>query len=156
MLTTRLTMIKGKRKGKRKRMLVSQEPIRINIPHEENQWVEVLKLPWIKLRAARRENEKENRAIAREFGAEFVKALASTDDSDKAEKRARNLIKSQQYNESNFDTHILLKAGLVGWSYEPEVSEETLNQLDEHTVTWIKQEIIDLTKPPTEEQEKKS
>jgi hypothetical protein len=155
---------KGKRKGKLK-MLVSKEAIRLDIPHEEGEWVEVVKLPWVKLRAARKANEKENREIAKEFGAEFVKALSSSDDSEKAENRAKNLIKSQQYDESNFDTHILLDAGLVGWSYGEkvtpdaefkyvEVDPKSIDMLDERTVVWIKQEIINLTKPLTEAQEK--
>lgn len=146
-------------------MLVSKESIRLDIPHEEGEWVEVVKLPWVKLRAARKANEKENREIAKEFGAEFVKALSSSDDSEKAENRAKNLIKSQQYDESNFDTHILLDAGLIGWSYGEkvtpdaefkyvEVDSKSIDMLDERTVVWIKQEIINLTKPLTEAQEK--
>ena len=158
---------KGKRKKGKRRMLVSREPKRFDIPHEEGEWIEIVKLPWVKLREARKENEKENRAIAREFGAEFVKALASSDDDEKAERRAKKLIKDQQYDESNFGTHTLLKAGLVGWSYthtskeKPETEvmvpiKDGVERIDELTVTWIKQTIIDYTKPPSEKEEKNS
>ena len=133
-------------------MLVTKDPIRYEVPHEPGEWLDLIKLSWTKLKEARRYATLENAETARAFGAELVKALA-TDDTGKA---AEKLIERQQYHESSFDTKTLLLKGIVGWSYEAELSAESVAELDDKTVAWAKQAIIDLTKPPTEEDRKNS
>lgn len=133
-------------------MLLS-EPIRIDIPHEPNAWFEFCRLSWKKLRAARKRAEEEQREIAKSFGAEFISALTK---GDVDEARARKLIKDQQYNVVNFDIGLLLEAGITTWSYEEKLCKENIEQLDERTAMWAAQKIIDITKPPSEEEEKNS
>ena len=72
-------------------------------------------------------------------------------------KNAEELIKKNQYNEVNFDTKTLLEACLVGWSgelYGHECNAANRALLDEQTMIVAKQRIIDITKPPEEEEEK--
>ena len=134
-------------------MLVSKEPTRVEVPHEEGAWFELLKLSWVKIKKARKAATLDSAETAKAFGAELMKALSSD---DKGEEKALRLIKSQQYDESMFDTEILLEAGIAGWSYDEPVNPSTLKELDEETAAWAKQAIIDLTKPPSDDEVKKS
>lgn len=131
--------------------MLKSEPVRIDVPHEENTWFDFVKLSWKQLRRARKLAEEEQREIAKSFGAEFVAALTKGD-----EDRARKLIQEQQYNVTNFDLEALLENGIVGWSYDAPINPDTIEQLDERTAVWAAQTIIDLTKPPSEVDEKKS
>jgi len=133
-------------------MLVTREPHRRDIPHEEGAWIEICKLSWVQLKKARKAATLDNAEMAKAFGAELIKALQGDD----AEKKVRTLNKALQYDETQFDTELLLAEGVVGWSYEDELGPETIKQLDEETAAWAKQEIIDLTKPPSEEELKNS
>jgi len=133
-------------------MLLS-EPVQMDIPHEKGAWFKIRRLSWKQLRKARKLQEEEQREIAKSFGAEFIAALTS---GKVDEERARRLIREQQYNVVNFDLETLLGFGIAEWSYEEELSSSTIEQLDERTAVWAAQEIIDLTKPPSEEEEKNS
>lgn len=133
-------------------MLVSKEPTRVDVPHEEDAWFDLLKLSWVQIRKARKAATLDSAETAKAFGAELMKALSSD---DKGEEKALRLIKTQQYDESMFDTELLLLAGVSGWSYDEAVDEGTIKELDEETAAWAKQAIIDLTKPPSEEEVKK-
>jgi hypothetical protein len=115
--------------------------------------MELRRLSWKKLRKARKLQEEEQREVAKSFGAEFMKALSR---GDVDEDRARRLIKEQQYNADNFDTEALLESGIAAWSYAEPVNLDTIEELDERTAVWAKQQIIDLTKPPSEDEEKNS
>ena len=133
-------------------MLVSREPVRVDVPHEDGQWFDLLKLSWTQIRKARKAATMDSAETAKAFGAELMKALGSEKN---GEDKAMSLIKAQQYDESMFDTEQLLLDGVVGWSYNGEVTSEALATLDEGTAAWAKQAIIDITKPPSEAEEKK-
>lgn len=147
-------------------MIVSKIPERVDVPHEPGEWFEIWRVPWKKLKRARKITEAENRDIAKAFGPAFIKAFQSEDGVEKGEQ----LIRRQRYDESNFDTAILLEYGVAGWSYMQDVvteggavalekvsvSSEALGELDEQTAAWAKQAIIDLTRPRTENEEKNS
>jgi hypothetical protein len=131
-------------------MLVSRAPIRREVPHEEGAWFEFCKLSWKQLAKARRSGLVENADKAKLFGVEWVKALTSDD-----EERAKKLSEAQEWDPSNFGTEDLLELGIVGWSYEEEVTVESIGNLDGATGAWAKQEIINLNKPPSEDEVKK-
>lgn len=133
--------------------MLSSEPTRFDIPHEKDQWMELRRLSWKQLRRARKLQEEEQREVAKSFGAEFLAALTSGKvDEDKA----RKLIKEQQYSVNNFDLEALLEEGIAGWSYDAALTPDSIESLDERTAVWAAQQIIDLTRPPTEEEEKNS
>lgn len=133
-------------------MLISA-PKRFNVPWQKDHWFEFKKLSWKELRLARKKQEEDQREVAKSFGAEFLSALTK---GDVDEARARRVIKQAEYAASSFDTEILLVAGITSWSYEEDVSIVNIEKLDERTAVWAAQAIIDLTKPPTEEEEKNS
>lgn len=132
-------------------MLVSKTPIKRDVPHEEGEWFEFVRLSWTKFRDARKVAERENRGVLKELGAEFVKAFQSEDDT----KKLKKLLDDQEWDPRQFDAETLLGFGVLAWSYEAEVSTATLGDLDTVTKAWAVQAIIDLSRPPTAEQEKK-
>ncbi len=131
-------------------MLVSREPIRREVPHEEGAWIDFCKLSWKQLDTARKEGMKENAERAKLFGVEWIKALTS----DGGEDRARKIAAAQEWDPSNFGTAVLLEFGIVAWSFEQAVSAKSIDDLDGATGVWAKQQIIDINKPPTEEEVK--
>ena len=129
-------------------MLVTREPHRREVPHEEGAWFDICKLSWKQLKKARKAATVDNADTARAFGGEIVKALQS----DRGAEEAARLIRKQRYDESTFDTETLLLAGVVGWSHDKPVNAATVGDIDERTTEWLKREIIDLNKPPSEEE----
>ena len=135
-------------------MLVTREPTRRGIPHEEGQWIDICKLSLSQMKAARKAATIDSASIAKAFGPEIVKALK---DDDSGSKKLKKLNRALQYEENQFDTEVLLTAGIVAWSYDADWSEAPIcDLLDERTGIWIKNEIIDLNRPPSEEEEKNS
>jgi hypothetical protein len=158
-------------------MIVDNTPIRIPVPHEqypdepgrEGEWIEFRRLPARKLRKARKAKDEENQAEAaemiRRLGPEFMKAMQEGD-----EKKTRNIIRQieeLEYHISNFKEDELLGAGVVGWSYDvPVPSKKTAVEdddptnpadvLDEITARWAAEQVVFITRPPTEEEEGKS
>ena len=133
--------------------MLESEPTRVDLPHEKGQWFEFRRLSWKQLRKARKLVEEEQREVAKSFGAEFIAALTS---GRVDEDRARRLIQEQQYKAVNFDTEAMLEQGIAAWSYDKPVNVDTIEQLDERTAVWAVQQIIDLVKPLSEEDEKNS
>jgi len=131
-------------------MLVTREPIRREIPHEEGAWIDFCKLSWKQLDIARKEGMKENAEKAKLFGVEWIKALTS----DGGEDKARKIAAAQEWDSSNFGTAALLEFGIVAWSFEQDVSGNNIDDLDGATASWAKQEIVDINKPPSEEEVK--
>lgn len=127
--------------------MLHTEPIRKEIPHEPGQWMDLRRLPWKKLKKARKKQEKENREVIKDFGAEFLRVLRDGGD----EEKARRVLEKQQYHVSNFDIETLLQDGIAAWSYDHELTPANLGELDERTAQWAAQALIDLIKPPDEE-----
>ena len=60
---------------------------------------------------------------------------------------------------ANFDIPTLLREGILAWSYDgglPSDCEDPSDLLDEKTAVWAANEIVAITRPPTEEEEGKS
>lgn len=134
-------------------MLVSQTPQDFEIPHEPGNFFALLRAPWPVLRKAREKASDEQLEKASKLTGPILEALSSKDGAD----NAQELMEKNQYKEVNFDTETLLEACLVGWAgefYGHECNEENRALLDEETMVWAKQQIIDITKPPDEEEEK--
>lgn len=131
--------------------MLQTEQIKVDIPHEPGNWMKFRTLSWKKLKKARKKQEKENREIIKDFGAEFMKVLRTGD-----EEKARKLLEKQQYHVSNFDVETLLNEGIAAWSYEEDIIPENIDELDERTAQWAAQTLIDLVKPPDRDNVKNS
>ena len=135
-------------------------PVRRDIPHEPEQWIDFRKPASRDVRKARKLAEQEGRQGLRDFGAEIVKALQSGGDDDATMRRIKRLEAEQEYHADQFDRGALLVASIRGWSYVDEggkaiaVNEENIGLLDEQTARWAAQQVIGLMQPPTLEGDK--
>lgn len=154
--------------------LVSFLPaVRVEIPHEPDNYVEFRKPSSAIVREARRVVESDGRRSFRDFGADIVKVLTEGDDDDKAARRAARLAKLQEYEPDQFDRETLLggatidgqevKGAIVAWSGPAyadadgklvPASKQAIKDLDEATARWAHQVAVDLMKPPTPEVDK--
>ena len=129
------------------------EPIRRDVPHEPGQWIAIRPLSWKQLRTARKERSREVKKELNDLGAHVLAAYAKGGDQERA---AKKIIRDMKYDEDQFDTQVLLSFGIVEWGYEKELNEDSIGKLDERTAAWAKDEILDLTRPPSEVEEKNS
>lgn len=130
--------------------VVSQEPIQRPVPHEPGEWFEFYVLSDKKLRKAKRAAKGEQMETIRALGAEIFKAMQSSDPD--AVKRARARAREFDHDISNYDVPTLLRLGIAGWSYKVKLGNDPSDQLDSKTAEWAAQEILDLTRPPSEEE----
>ena len=132
-------------------MFVNREPHRREVPHENGAWIDICKLSWTQLADARKAGLKENAERMKLFGAEWISALLQG-----RKEEAEKIVDEQKWDPSAFGTGVLLELGIVAWSYEEKIIPDNIANVDEPTIDWVKQEIIDLNKPPSEEEEKNS
>lgn len=142
-------------------MLVTDEAIRRDIPHEPGQWIEFRRLSSAQLNRARKAREKEAREEAagmlQILGPDFLRSLREGDTEQK--QRIVRELEELEYQVSNYDIGILLKEGIVAWSYDGGLPSDGTNpteMLDEKTARWAANNVIAITRPPTEEEEKNS
>jgi len=138
--------------------IVDTTAIDIPVPHEKDASFGFRRLPWVDLKQARQIEESAQRVVAREFGAAFVSEIAKGEEGNK--EAVLDAMDDAQYRASNFDTFKLLELGIVHWSGETydgvKVSKKSISQLDAITADWAAQQIVDITRPPTEEETKKA
>lgn len=125
-------------------MLTGDRTRRVEIPHEEGQWIELKELSGRQLRKIRKLKFKESIADTRAMGGELMQALGgfSQEDVKKAQKDPDPL--------AEYDMDALLEAGIVAWSYEEEVNSDNIGQLDQKT-----ERLIALALVGVEEEEEK-
>ena len=149
-------------------MLVSNDPIRRPVPHEqypddptkEGEWIEFYVLPASATRRARETKAKSEQGKAasmlRELGPKFFKAMREGDTEER--ENLQRAVDEMQYHVDNYDRRELLKS-IHAWSYTikaPGDYDNPEDGLDERTALWAAEEAIRLTRPPTEEEEGES
>ena len=147
-------------------MLVSETPIKVDVPHEQyeddhlkkGEWIEFRRLSARALALAREARAKKAQSEAanmlRELGPKFFRAMQEGDDESK--RRIVREMEELEYHISNFDVDTLLKEGIIAWSYDEKLPSDYDNPsegLDERTARWAAIEIVNITRPPTEEEE---
>ncbi len=147
-------------------MLVSPDPVRRPVPHEQypddpskpGEWIEFRVLSSSAVTVAReiraKKAQSEAAGMLRELGPKFFKAMREGDDTER--ENLTRAMDEMQYHISNFDVPELLKASIVAWSYDEKLPSEYDNPgdgLDERTAHWAAEEIVLLTRPATEEEE---
>jgi hypothetical protein len=134
-------------------MLITDETINRYLPHEPKEWMELRRLSAQQLKDSRKakadEQREEQGALIKILGPEFLAALQDGD-RDKRKKVVAEL-EELEYHLSNFDVGLLLKAGIVSWSYDGALPTDAdpLTLVDERTATWAARELIEITRPPT-------
>ena len=121
-------------------MLVSNRTRKLDIPHEEGEWVEIRLLSGRQLRKVRKAKFREVAQNARDMGGEVMKAIAGVDRSE--------LKKAEEDPLVEYDMDALLEAGIVSWSYDEEVSSETIGELDPETEQFVALALVGVESEP--------
>lgn len=128
--------------------IVNPIPVKVQIPHEPGHWLELRRLSWKQLKAARKKQEQEDRQEAKDLGAEFIKALSSGNSVDI--EKAEAAIEARRWRADQFDRELVLRRGVAAWSYDVKLDPDALDQLDEQTAEWAVGQIIAMSRPQTE------
>ena len=125
-------------------MLVIGKQKTVDIPHEDGQQITIKALSWKKLKDAQRAQQTQGIEFMRELGGELMQALRSGD-TDKV----KALEDAQEANINNYDRMTLLQKGLVSWTYESELSQESIEELDEVTAAFCADAIFAFSRGDT-------
>ena len=125
-------------------MLVIGKQKVIDIPHEPDTQVTIKALSWKKLKDAQRAQQTEGIEFMRAVGAELLQALRAGD-ADKV----KSIEEAQEANISSYDRSTLLNKGLVSWSYESELTPESIEELDEKTASYLAEVIFAFSRGDT-------
>ena len=128
-------------------MLIGNTVVRLDIPHEAGEWVEVRKLSHVKLAEAAQELSQRQMQNVKAFGPDMLAAIQQVRQDAKAETSA------PKAPADLYDREAVLRKGVVRWSYSEPVTPETLADLDEQTARWLFEQIVEHSKAaPTKEQ----
>ena len=127
-------------------MLVSEIIEKVEIPHEEGQWVELRKLSFTALEEAGKVRQRKGVADVREMGGDVVEAImrSSKKQTDGEEGQERDRVES-------YDWETLIGKAVVGWSYDKKPTPASIRDLDSRTARWLVTEICD--RNPLEDEE---
>lgn len=144
--------------------IVSPIPIRRDVPGEPGEWIEFRKLSWRQLRDARKKQEAENREDVKQLGADFVAAIIRPEpnetEAQQAQRvdRAKRLMEQRRWDVDQFDLGMLLTKGIAAWSYAVDghavAVDQGIDLLEPHTAEWAGEQVIALSRPPSEDDRK--
>jgi len=114
----------------------------VDIPHEPGEWMELKKLSWRQLALAADIQTDETIGRLKKMGSDLFKSLSN-------EKAKQDADLKLQY-----DRGFVLEAGISRWSYDAEVTKESIETLDEKTAKWAFEEILSLNEPLSADERK--
>ena len=120
-------------------MLTNTVTRRLDIPHEPGQWIEIRMLSWKQLDDAREVRFK--KVMDRLDGVD-TSILPDVDNDDKGD---------DADEDAPYDRLTIFNAAVWEWTYEDEVSDTTLQNLDDVTAEWLEEEILALSTRKEEE-----
>jgi hypothetical protein len=118
-------------------VLVTHNRVDMDIPHEPGQRMTFRPLSGSELDEAERAATK--RILDMAQGLDLSKLATSQDVSDRDTRRTK------------YDAEILIKYGVVAWSYQAECDEANKGQLDARTRDWARDRILDMNVRTEEE-----
>ncbi len=122
--------------------LVANITKKVDIPHEEGEWLEVRRLSWRQKQKAEDTAKDLMMERMKKLGGDVLAVLRNLDE------------KQEQAPQAQYDQGAILRAGIAAWSYDAKVNPDTVESLDEETATWAFNEILSFNKPRTEEERK--
>lgn len=122
--------------------LVTNVIKRVDIPHEENEWMELRKLSWKQREKASDVSSDAILSRMKQMGGDIIKAFRETTQEQEADPS------------KGYDRATILYMGIARWSYDAKIDHGTIDDLDEETAAWAFKEILDMNKPRTEEETK--
>lgn len=129
-------------------MLTTAIKVRLDVPHETWQWVEIRKLPWRKLREASETQREHAYAAARSLGKDGLEAIRNV--------TAEQIAELKRSQTAQYDPGTLLRAAVTAWSYSDKPTPDELDDLDTVTAEWLVGEIVALAMPARTEADSKN
>jgi len=121
--------------------------VRREIPHEPGEWVDIRPLSWKRLDEAKQTRLAEQAKLIGLMGG----YRAARDDGDTPAKAEATEPPDAPASASNghldpkdYDTGIVLRGGLLAWSYGQKIGAGEVETLDERTAAWLAGEILAL------------
>ena len=135
-------------------MLVSKIVEKVDIPHEEGQWIEIRNLSFTAMEEANDNKQERDLLQVKRMGGDVFEANVRS--SNKKEKESKDEEDSTTKGGSfeSYDKETLLRKAIVGWSYDGKPTVERIRDLDARTANWLSREIYERNKPDTEEESK--
>ncbi len=121
-------------------MLTSRIVKQVEIPSEPGEWLKLRMLPGKKLEEAREVQADKQLAVFRKMGAEGIKALREFNPQQAAEELKADPLAA-------YDIDTLLRAGIVGWSYDEPFAPTKVEELDETVRRWAVEELLRMSLP---------
>ena len=122
---------------------------KLDIPHEEGEWMEFKELGWRVLEIAREAKSRASLMSFRDLGPDFLKSFTS--DTPEVEKKDAPDEPAVADPKDTYDMAILLRASIISWSYTVACNETNIDELDPRTATWAFDQIIKIHFPTEEE-----
>lgn len=120
-------------------MLTNKIRKRIEIPGEAGEWLEIRMVSGKKLEEARKAKQMEAFATLRAMGKDGLEAVQGM---TRAEADA--VVAADPLAE--YDLDVLLRSGVVGWSYDEPFAPTKVDELDAATREWAAGEIVALSR----------
>ena len=114
---------------------------RVEIPHEPGEWMEVKRLSWRQEDMAKEIKAENLLKQMKAMGPDMVASVRKTARGQEAPKDRK----------ADLDQLFVLQAGIISWSYDEEVSQETIERLDSETADWAFNEILKANEKTKEE-----
>lgn len=114
-------------------MLLKDTKQRLDIPHEDGQWIEIRRLAWRELEEARMAQQQRAMTMMRSMGADVLESLRSAETPAGARERRPDQL---------YDRGTVLHAGITAWSYDEPVTADNVDALDEATADWAFRQIV--------------
>jgi len=132
-------------------MLVSKIIEKLDIPHEEGEWVEIRSLSFTAMEeASDNKQERDLRQVKRMGGDVFEAIMRSSKQADSSGKGDESAT-AKVATVDSYDKETLLVKAIVAWSYDGKPTMDRIRDLDSRTAAWLSREVFERNKPDTEE-----
>lgn len=112
---------------------------RIDLPHEEGQWITIKPVSWLVMRDARDARVKRAIRPFTELPAESIAALQRPSKTNGTSPQVADDDATEEY-----DRETLLRASVVEWSYDAPVTPANIDDLDDVTAGFIYRHAVSL------------
>lgn len=129
-------------------MLTANVKVRLDVPDEDGQWIEIRKLPWRKLREAADVHQSAAYAHVKALGKDGLDAVKDVTPEQIAALKQNPL--------ASYDAGVLLRSAITAWSYPEKPTDAHIDDLDEAVAEWLVGEIVALARPPRSEADAKN
>tara|TARA_B100000949_G_scaffold4534_2_gene3936 strand:+ start:7109 stop:7522 length:414 start_codon:yes stop_codon:yes gene_type:complete len=135
-------------------MLVSKIVEKIDIPHEEGQWVEIRSLSFTAMEEANDNKQERDLMQVKRMGGDVFEAIVRSSNKTETDSKGEDDAPKKGVTVDSYDKETLLRKAIVGWSYDGKPTLERIRDLDARTANWLAREIYERNKPDTEEDSK--